>query len=82
MHHIVNALFFGLIYAQNEHFWTNGSSLTIPLSSIVFVSSSPHKKFHCLHLVYYTNISRPLPFSTGAPLLSLPPQNPLDHVGG
>ena len=56
-------------------------SLTILLSSLVFIFSFPPKNKNIFP--YHNNICPPwaLPFSTRAPLLSLPPQNPLDHVG-
>ena len=56
------------------------SSLIFRLSSFVFTSQKKKKPLN----IYYNNIYLPWApaFSTKAPLLPLPPQNPLDHVSG
>ena len=77
----VNVLIFQ-VYVQKGQFRKRKSSLTMFLSSLVFIFSSPNKK----SLKFYDyNISRHGAlgfFSTIAPLLPLPVQNPLDHVNG
>jgi hypothetical protein len=69
-----------LIYTQKGNF-EKTSSLTILLSSLVFIFSSPNK--NSLKM-YYNNIFLPWAptFSTRVPLLPLLLQNPLDHVSG
>ena len=57
---------------------TNKPSLAMFLSS----SSILQKLFHSTFIVTTFLCHGPLPFSTRAPLLPLPQQNPLDHVNG
>ena len=72
---------FFIIYVQKGSFEKKGKwsrSITL-LLSLVLVFFPPPKKI--IYVFFYNNISLPwaLAFSTIAPLLPLPSQNPLDH---
>jgi len=73
------------IFLKKGNFERN-SSLTILSSSLVFIFSSPppknKNKNHYDFIITTFFYHGPLPFSTRAPLLLFPSQNPLNHVSG
>ena len=70
---------------EKWQFWKKNKEKNLKFKfdpSLVFVFSSPTKNSwkNSLWLLFLCH--GPLSFSTRAPLLPLPPQNPLDHVSG
>ena len=68
---------------KKGNFERKGKSLIIRLSSLVFIHLLfPEICFNKNKIMTSFLYHGPLPFCTRAPLLSFPPQNPLDHVSG
>ena len=81
MHQKVNVLMFFFNICPNRAILNQNSSLTILLSSLVFISSSPKKKSS---KIYYNNISLPraLTIFYHNTSFASPTAKPLVHVSG